>query len=190
MEILAVTHNQHKIKELSAILTPYCQLISLKELNDHDQVVEDGQTYLENALKKGRYFAKKYQRVVLADDSGLMVNYLKGPGVNSRYYSNQGDDANNQLVLKNLQEVSEREAVFTTVLVLVQPSGEYVSFVGETNGTIAQNLKGDNGFGYDQIFYPQGFDQTYAQMSFSQKNKVSHRAKAINLLLQYLSQLK
>ena len=184
IEILVASHNQHKIKELKKIMDhPEIRLVSLSDLNEHDDVIEDGSSFLENALLKARYFANKHHMITLADDSGLCVEALEGrPGIYSARYSGGNYKDNNIKLLKEMEEIENRSAFFISVIVLCYPNGVYRSYLGKAHGYITREEKGLKGFGYDPIFYIPEYQMTFAELEMDTKNLVSHRAKAMNLL--------
>ncbi len=164
---------------------------SLEEYADAPDVVEDGRTFLENGLKKAKTFAEFTGEPVLADDSGLMVDYLDGrPGVySSRYAGEKATDEDNiQKLLREMENVSreKRGASFVCVLVLYMPDGRYEFFEGRWRGLIHERAIGNNGFGYDPVFFLPDREMTVAQMSAEEKNAVSHRARAFDQFALYL----
>jgi XTP/dITP diphosphohydrolase len=168
-------------------------LVSLAEYADVPDVIEDGKTFLENALKKARTVSEFTGEIVLADDSGLEVDFLEGrPGVYSSRYSGAAatDEENIKKLLKELGNVprEKRGASFVCVLVLYFPDGRYESFEGRWRGFICENAFGCGGFGYDPVFYLPDREITVAQMSADEKNGISHRARAFEKLTQYLQQ--
>lgn len=191
IEILIASQNQNKIKELKSIFVHQdIKLISLKDLNDMEDVVEDGKSFLENALLKAKYFANKYQMMTISDDSGLVVEALDGrPGIYSARYSGKGDYENNLKVLCELENVENRKAYFVSEIVLCYPNGVYKSFRGEVHGFIANEIKGAYGFGYDSIFYMPEYQMTFGQLDSEIKNRVSHRANALKLLKENIDEI-
>jgi len=169
--------------------------VSLEDYADAPDVVEDGRTFLENGLKKAKTFAEFTGEPVLADDSGLMVDYLEGrPGVYSSRYAGETatDEDNIRKLLKEMEYVprEERGASFVCVLVLYMPDGRYEFFEGRWRGLIHDRAIGDNGFGYDPVFYLPDREITVAQMSQDEKNAVSHRARAFDQFARYLQHKK
>lgn len=189
MKILLATHNPHKKEELQVLLASLqVDIVTLDELNDHDEVDETGITFFDNAYLKASYFAKKHQLTTLADDSGLVIPSLDGkPGIYSARYSGLGDYENNLKVLREMAHKTDRIAYFVSSLVLMDPSGKYQAFEGRVYGTIMHEMKGSNGFGYDVIFYYPPFKKGFAELSMTEKNKISHRAKAYHMLKEALS---
>ncbi len=191
IEILIASQNQHKIKELKSIFThSEVRLISLKDLNDLEDVIEDGESFLENALLKAKYFANKHNRITISDDSGLVVEALDGrPGIYSARYSGKGDYENNLKVLCELENVENRKAYFVSEIVLCYPNGVYKSYRGEVHGFIANEIKGEQGFGYDSIFYMPEYQMTFGQLDSLIKNRISHRANALKLLKENIDEI-
>ncbi|MCF7930339.1 MAG: XTP/dITP diphosphatase [Acholeplasmataceae bacterium] len=190
-DLIIASQNVHKIRELSAIFNHKgIHLISLKELNDNDDVIEDGHSFLENAIIKASYFAKKYQKPVIADDSGLVIHALDGrPGIYSARYSGGDDHQNNLKVLKEMQDKENRDAYFVSVIVLCYPNGVYKSYEGKVFGIIAIEEKGKNGFGYDSIFYYPDLDKNFAELDSEIKNQISHRANALKQLKEDIDEI-
>ncbi|MDX5474005.1 MAG: XTP/dITP diphosphatase [Bacillaceae bacterium] len=187
-ELIIATNNEGKVKEFQNIFSEKGYTVrSLKDFPEIDDVEETGTTFEENALLKAQTVAKALKVVVIADDSGLEVDALNGePGVYSARYAgtDKNDEANIDKVLEKLQEVPEekRTARFVCVLAVAMPDGESLTVRGTCEGFIANERKGENGFGYDPIFYIKEIDKTMAQLSKEEKNKISHRARAIELL--------
>jgi len=190
-KMLIATQNAHKIRELRALFSHQdIQLISLVDLKDKDDVVEDGQSYFENAYKKAMYFAKKYNMPALSDDSGLNVYALDlKPGIYSARYSGKGDHANNLKVLKEMEGVEDRRAYFISSIVIAYPNGDFKAYEGKFDGFIGQEIKGSHGFGYDAIFYLPEYQMTSAEIEPELKNRISHRAKAMKLLMEDMDEI-
>jgi XTP/dITP diphosphohydrolase len=186
------SRNQGKTGEIQAMLADLgISLFSLKDYPEIPEIVEDGKSFLENALKKGRTVAEATGEIVLADDSGLEVDALRGaPGIYSaRYAGNDADDLqNNRKLLHDLKGVpaANRGAAFRCVLVLYLPDGHYEAFEGRWEGRIAEAPVGKGGFGYDPLFFLPGEGMTVAQLSPEVKNRVSHRAQAFAKLKERL----
>lgn len=184
-KIIFASRNRGKIKEIQALLMDSgVTLLSLNDYPDLPEIKEDGNSFLENALKKARTIAELTGEVVLADDSGLEVEALNGaPGIYSaRYAGGEGDDRKNILkILSDLRGVppARREAVFRCILVLCRPNGRYHAFDGNWKGRITETPVGRGGFGYDPVFYLPERGVTAAQLSADIKNSISHRAKAV-----------
>lgn len=193
MRLIIATKNRSKVKEIKEILSgvPY-KICSLQDLPENFEIVEDGKTFDENALKKSLAVSRVYRDdYVVGEDSGLSVEYLAGePGVYSRRYS--GKDAtdlkNNHKLLKALEEVPplKRKAEFVCFLSLAFAGREEARFEGRVKGLISECLLGQEGFGYDPIFYLPKQKKTMAQLSLSEKNRISHRAKAFFQLRRFL----
>lgn len=185
MKIFLATTNKNKILEIEKILKDIdIELISINDNIKIPEVIEDGKTFEENSLKKAREIAKYTGMITIADDSGLCVEALNGaPGVYSARYSGENATykSNNEKLLKDLSGEKNRNAKFVTVITLCKPSGESYSFRGELKGIILEELRGKDGFGYDPLFYLQEYGKTLAEMP-EEKNRISHRAKAIREL--------
>lgn len=184
MRLLVATQNEFKIKEIKSILKDHFEIVSLKDLNDSEDIIESGDTFFENALLKAGYFAKKHQMLTLADDTGLCVEALNNaPGIFSSRYSGLGTQGNISLLLDELEGVKNRNAYFISVVVLYDPKTmEYQSFKGTIHGVITEEKRGTGGFGYDSVFYIPGEKKTMAEISTELKNKISHRALALEAL--------
>ena len=181
IKILLASQNEHKIKEFKSIFkdTPIT-LISLKDLKDADEVEETELTFTKNAILKAKYFAKKYRMPAISDDSGLCVHALGGkPGVHSKRYANGNDYDNNIKLLNALKDVEDRRAYFYAAIVIYFPDCTYKVYEGEVHGTIGHELKQIDAFGYDPIFYPDGYNQTFADLGPMIKNEISHRGLAL-----------
>ncbi len=185
-KIMIASQNTHKIKELRALFLHHeVELISLKDVNDHEEITEDGQTFFENALKKAMHVAKKYNLPAMSDDSGLIVYALDGrPGIYSARYSGHGDHQNNLKVLHEMKGVEDRRAYFISSIVIAYPNGDFKAYEGKFDGYIGQEERGSNGFGYDAIFYLPEYQKTSAEIEPELKNRISHRAKAMALLVE------
>lgn len=184
--LLIATRNKKKKKELQEILSGFdVQLLSLDDIPPVPEVEEDGRTFEENAIKKALTVARLSNLLTLADDSGLVVDALQGaPGVFSARYAGPeaDDDKNNQKLLLALQNVEEnkRTARFICVIALASPEGSVKTVMGSCEGMILSSLKGGEGFGYDPLFIPQGYDKSFAELSPEIKNRISHRGVALN----------
>lgn len=184
IQILIASQNQNKVKELKKLLNcTDVKIVSLSDLNDKDDVIEDGSSFFENAKIKATYFANKHHMITIADDSGLVVDALNGrPGIYSARYSGQGDYQNNLKVLCEMENVEQRRAYFVASIVLCYPNGVYKHYEGKVHGYIANEIKGDHGFGYDSIFYVPEYQKTFGELEMEIKNLISHRANALRLL--------
>jgi XTP/dITP diphosphohydrolase len=190
-KILIASHNQNKVTEIKDLVKDLdIELISLSDLGDLDEVIEDGSTFFENAYKKAFYFAKKYQMSTLSDDSGLCVMALdEKPGVLSARYTTGGDIENNKKVLTEMVNNKNREAYFICSIVFVNQNFETKSFEGRVYGEIYHEMSGQNGFGYDSIFYYPKLNKTFGNLSKEEKNKISHRANALSQFKDYLYEI-
>ena len=178
--LLFATTNKNKIIEVKSILNEI-DVMTLSELNDYTEIAETGQNFFENAFLKAKYFATKYNIPTLADDSGLVVEALDNrPGVYSKRYSGFGDIENNKKVIEEMKNQINRKAHFVASVVLFFPNGTYYAYEGILDGIIADEMKGNNGFGYDAIMYLPEFNKCVAELDFDIKNKISHRFKAMN----------
>lgn len=190
MKLIIASNNAHKLVEIKAILGDFFEEIqSLREAGiDHD-TVEDGTTFMENAIKKAREIAEISGCCALADDSGICVDALDGaPGIYSARFSGvHGDDkANNRLLLEKLEGAESRKAHYTCAIALVRPDGSTVTAEGYLHGEIGFEEKGENGFGYDPLFILPERGCTTAQISSEEKNAISHRAVALKELVEKL----
>ena len=188
MELIFATHNQNKVKEISAILPSVIKLKSLNDLNFTDQIPETSKTLKGNALIKARTIFNEFQRDCFADDTGLEVEALNGaPGVYSaRYAGNKKRDEDNiYKLLKELRNHDNTKAQFRTVIALIYNHKEFI-FEGIIKGKIIKEIKGGNGFGYDPIFQPENHLLSFAELSTEKKNKISHRAIAFRKLIDFL----
>lgn len=187
MKICFATRNTNKIKEIKAVLGNRFEVLSLDEIGCQEELPETTKTIEGNSQQKAQYVWEKYQIDCFADDSGLEVDALNGePGVDSAFYSGSRDfDKNIDSLLKNLDGKTNRKAQFKTVITLIQ-KGESKQFTGLAKGEILTSRKGKDGFGYDPVFLPEGFEQTFAEMPLAEKNKISHRGKAVQQLVEYL----
>lgn len=195
--IIAASRNQHKITEIEAITKKFgMNIISRDEAGiPKFEIEEDGETFEENSFKKANEIMKVCGKITIADDSGLMVEYLGGaPGVYSaRFAGEDGNDVkNNEKLLMLLEGVpyKERRAKFVSVITMVYPDGECLTARGECEGHIIEAPTGENGFGYDPLFVPEGYQRTFAQLSAEEKNQISHRAKALVQLEKLLAERK
>jgi len=172
------------------MLPSYLTMKSLTDINFFDEIEETGETFEENALLKAKTIFDKTGKNIFADDSGLVIEALDGaPGVYSARYAGTGKDEDNiAKALKELEEKTNRKAYFISIFCLILNGKEYF-FEGRVNGTIATEIMGDNGFGYDPIFIPDGFSKSFAQMTAEEKNTISHRGKAVEKLNDFLTNL-
>lgn len=188
MKLIFATGNQHKLMEVKKIMPSHIELLSLKDIDFTEDIEETGKTLEENALLKAKTIFDKTRIACMADDSGLLVDALNGePGVYSARYAGpeKNDESNTQKLLKELHASNNRSAHFKTVIALVVP-GKEILFDGKIEGQIITEKKGSNGFGYDPVFVPNGYQQTFAELSLDEKSKISHRALAVKKLIEYL----
>lgn len=189
-KLVFATNNQHKLIEIQKKVDSNIKLLSLIDIGFDGNIPETQNTIQGNALQKARYIYDQYHINCFADDTGLEVEALNGaPGVFSARYAgeNASYDDNNNRLLHELQEQENRNAMFITCIALIE-DGKERFFEGCIKGIITSQPKGENGFGYDPIFQPMHYKLTFAEMSLEQKNKISHRAKATSLLLNYLKE--
>ena len=187
-KLIFATNNAHKLGEVQALLGDAFTLVTLRECGITEDIPETADTLEGNALQKARYVYEKTGLDCFADDTGLEVDALGGaPGVHSARYATDGHDfaANNSLLLKNLEGITDRTARFRTVIALILDGVEY-TFEGRVEGTIATAESGSEGFGYDPLFVPSGEIITFAQMSAEAKNAISHRGRAVAKLVNFL----
>lgn len=202
MKIVFATNNQHKLQEIRDILGSEFEIVSLKDIGCDVDIPETGNTLEENAMQKAQYVYDHYNLSCFADDTGLEVKALNGePGVHSARYAEGTDhdsEANMAKLLRNLEGKDNRKARFRTVIALIQkqdvcPCGctsikKVNRFEGIVYGSIATEKHGTAGFGYDPIFVPEGYDKSFAELGESIKNGISHRARAVAKLAEYLKQ--
>ena len=188
MKILAATNNKHKLEELRTILAPQgIEVISAAEAGGISEVDEDQDTFEGNALKKATETAKEKNMVVFADDSGLCVDSLEGrPGVfSARYAGPEASDTDRMAkLLGELEAHEDRSASFVCVIALASPEGQIGTARGECPGKISFSPAGEDGFGYDPIFIPNGYDKTFAQLGEEIKNSLSHRGNALKIAIE------
>ena len=186
-EILIATHNAHKKVEIQQILGENFTVTSLTDYDIHDEIVEDGTTFHANALIKAQYCFDTTGKPSLGDDSGLVVEGLDGrPGIYSARYAGDHDFAKNMAkVLQELEGEENRKAYFVTVMCLVDETGTNY-FEGRVYGNLTKEVRGEKGFGYDPIFIPENYEITFAEMKAEDKNKISHRKKAIEQFLEFV----
>ena len=190
MKLVFATNNKHKLDEVRAILGNRVEILSLNDINCHDDIPETADTLEGNALIKARYIYDKFGVDCFADDTGLEVEALNGePGVYSARYAGEecNSEANMNKLLQNLTGKNNRNAQFRTVIALII-KGEEKLFNGIVKGTISHEKIGNSGFGYDPVFIPEGFSESFAQMSGDMKNSISHRYRATEELNNYLKQ--
>lgn len=192
IKLVFATNNENKIKEINALLTNSIKLLSLKDIGCHEDIPETADTIKGNAILKARYVYEKYGYNCFADDTGLEINSLNGePGVFSARYAGEEKDPGKNMdkVLQKLASQKDRTAQFKTVVALVI-KGETTTFEGIVEGEITTEKHGKDGFGYDPIFKPNGYEITFAEMPLSEKNNISHRGRAVKKLINFLNSTK
>lgn len=189
-EIVLASTNQGKLRELEEFLRDLeVKFLSLSDFPEIPKVVENGKTFEENALKKAMHLAKHISKLAIADDSGLEVNALGGvPGVNSSRFA-EDDEKRIGKLLKMMKGKKDRRAKFVCAIAIVKSEGEAKVVKGEVEGIITEIPKGDHGFGYDPLFMANNYTKTFAEMSIEEKNKVSHRAKALTKAKKVLKEM-
>lgn len=188
MDLVFATNNKNKLEELQKMLGTKINLLSLKDIECYDEIPEDHETLQENASQKAWYIYNKYKKNCFADDTGLEIIALNNePGVYSARYAGKEKDAeaNMSKVLTNMQNQTNRKAQFRTVISLIIEGEEY-QFEGKVEGEILDKKHGEKGFGYDPIFKPEGYTISFAEMDMTEKNKISHRGRAVQKLINYL----
>ena len=189
MILYFASHNQNKVKEIAKLLPEGMELRSLDDLNLHEDIPETASTIEGNSLMKTEYVYKKHRVACFGDDTGLEVDALNGePGVYSARYAGpqKSSEDNMSLLLSKLEGVQNRKARFKTVITFFDENGEISQFTGIATGGITNTKSGSEGFGYDPIFQPDGYPVTFAEMSAEDKNKISHRGKAFEQLVNFL----
>src|SRR6056297_561856 len=187
MELIFATNNKHKLSEVVPLLDDRFDLLSLEDISCREDIPEDQDTLEGNASQKAWYIYNKYQKSCFADDTGLEIEALKGnPGVISARYAGQQRSAQDNMrkVLEEMKGENNRNARFRTVISLIWQGREY-QFEGVVEGSIIAQQKGGEGFGYDPIFIPENHQETFAEMELKEKNKISHRSRAINKLVTF-----
>lgn len=191
MKLVFATNNKNKIKEIKNLLPDSLEILSLKDINCQEEIPETSDTISGNALQKAKYIFDNYGYNCFADDTGLEIDALNGePGIYSARYAGEQKSAedNMQKVLSGLKEKSNRDAQFKTVIALII-DGAATLLEGIAKGEITTEKSGSEGFGYDPIFKPEGFNITFSEMNLDEKNKISHRGKATLKLINHLSNL-
>lgn len=184
MEIILASTNKGKIKELKKMLEKYdINILSLKDINYTDEIEENGTTFEENAIIKAKTISRYTNKIVISDDSGIEIRALNNePGIYSARYSGLGDIENNNLVLRKMKDKTDMYAQYVAVICLYFPNGTYKTYKGICAGEITLNPRGENGFGYDPLFYLPSYNKTMAELDMDEKNKISHRSKALHLM--------
>lgn len=189
MKIVFATNNLNKLKEVQALIPNHIKLLSLKDIECFEEIPETQNTIEGNAIQKATYIKEKYGYNCFADDTGLEVEALNGePGVYSARYAGEqrSDDDNMDKLLQALNNTPNRTAHFKTVISL-QINNKHETFTGICEGKITENKQGDQGFGYDPIFKPKGYEKTFAEMDLNLKNSIGHRGKAVTQLVAFLN---
>ena len=189
MQLVFATNNKNKIKEVKALLPSHLEILSLEEIGCREDIPETSETIEANAHQKAAYVKEKYGYDCFADDTGLEVEALNGaPGVYSARYAGEekNNEANVQKLLKELKDVTNRKARFKTVIALHLEEKAH-SFEGICSGSITTSTRGNEGFGYDPVFQPEGHSQTFAEMTLKEKSSISHRARATRKFIGFLS---
>ncbi len=188
-QLIFATHNAHKADEVKLIVGNLFEVKNLSDINFFDEIPETGNTFKENALQKAQYLYNRLNCNCFADDSGLSVDALKGePGVLSARYAGEPSNSqrNTEKLLNALKNISNRKAQFTTVIAVIL-DGQTHFFEGIIHGSITESPRGEGGFGYDPIFIPDGYDKTFAELPAEIKNKISHRAIAMQKFKQFIN---
>lgn len=188
MKLIIATNNEHKVKEIKAVLPKDFEVLSLREAGITEDIPEEQATLEGNALQKARYIYEKYGKSCFADDTGLEVTALNNaPGIFSARYAGSHCNSEDNMIklLRELSNASDRTARFRTVIALILDGKEYL-FEGEIKGTILHEQQGKGGFGYDPVFQPEGYEDSFAIMPLGTKNRISHRGKAVRKLVTFL----
>jgi XTP/dITP diphosphohydrolase len=188
MELIFASNNKHKLEEVRSVMGAECTILSLSDIDCHDEIPEEKPDLAGNALQKAHYIYQKYHRNCFSDDTGLEIEALNGcPGVYSaRYAGNECSfEDNMNKVLEEMQPFTNRKACFRTVIALILEEKEYL-FEGRVDGIILREKHGRQGFGYDPIFQPLGYDISFAEMDLNEKNTISHRGEALEKLWRFL----
>ena len=189
MKLVFATNNAHKLEEIREMAGGQYEIVSLKEIGCQEEIPEEQDTLEGNALQKARFVKERYGADCFADDTGLEIAALGGePGVRSARYAGEGHDseANMRKVLAKMEGADDRRARFRTVIALILDGEEHL-FEGEVRGEILREKHGAEGFGYDPIFRPEGFAESFAEMSLDAKNAISHRGRATRALIRFLN---
>ena len=189
MKLVFATNNSNKIAEVSNLISNQIAIISLKDIGCNEDIVESEDTIIDNAVLKANYIKNNYGYDCFADDTGLEVDFLNGrPGVYSKRFAgeNSTDKLNMEKLLECMKESNNRNARFRTVIDL-NINNQVITFTGVCEGEILKQRKGNNGFGYDPIFLPKGYNNSFGEMSIIEKNEIAHRSKAVKKLINYLN---
>lgn len=188
MKLVFATHNPNKFREVELLIPQHIQLLSLEDIGCIEDIPETGTTIAENAMLKAGYIKGKYHYSCFADDTGLEINALNGaPGIHTARYAgkHKNTEDNIQKLLAALHHTNNRNACFKTVIALVTTNKKLL-FEGIVNGMVTREKRGSKGFGYDPVFQPEGYTKTFAELPLAVKNQISHRAKAVQQLIDYL----
>lgn len=189
MKLVFATNNLHKLQEIRNLVSDNYQIVGLKEIGIQEEIPENQDTIKGNAIEKAKYIFNKYHFPCFADDTGLEVDFLNGrPGVFSARYAGDGcsSDDNVNKLLTELRGSNNRIARFRTVIAFIENKDNVKLFEGIIEGHIAEQKKGSEGFGYDPVFIPEGYNESFAEMNLTFKNTISHRAKAMQEFIKYL----
>jgi XTP/dITP diphosphohydrolase len=189
MQVILASSNKGKIREFKEILEPLgFEILSLSDINFTGEIIEDGNSFMENSLIKAKTIYEYTKKPVIADDSGICVLALDGaPGIYSARYGNKATDIDRRNhLLFNMKDIKDRTAYFCCSIIFYYKEGLYEHFEGRVYGNIDYEAKGVNGFGYDDVFIPTGYNVTFAETDSESKNKLSHRYKALKLFVEYL----
>ena len=189
MKLVFATNNSNKIKEVSNLISNQIEIMSLKDIGCKEDIVESENTIIDNAILKANYIKNNYGYNCFADDTGLEVDFLNGrPGVYSKRFAgeNSTDELNMEKLLECMKESNNRNARFRTVIAL-NINNQVITFTGVCEGEILKQRRGNNGFGYDPVFLPKGYNNSFGEMSIIDKNKIAHRSKAVKKLINYLN---
>ena len=190
-ELIFVTNNPHKLKEISAIIGDHFRVLSLSDIGFKEEIEENALTIEGNASLKAWYIFNKYAKDCFADDTGLEIDTLGGkPGVKSARYAGEDCNPENNIkkVLNEMQNTTNRKARFRTVISLIM-GGKELQFEGTVEGVILHEKRGIDGFGYDPVFVPNGYTKSFAELTLEEKNRISHRARATRKLIDHLKRL-
>ena len=189
MKLVFATNNSNKIKEVSNLISNQIEIINLKDIGCKENIIESENTIIDNAILKANYIKNNYGYDCFADDTGLEVDFLNGrPGVYSKRFAgeNSTDELNMEKLLECMKESNNRNARFRTVIAL-NINNQVITFTGLCEGKILKQRRGNNGFGYDPVFLPKGYNNSFGEMTVIEKNKIAHRSKAVKKLINYLN---
>lgn len=189
--VVIATNNKNKVREFESILkTNKIEFKTLKDIGYNKEIIEDGNTFEENALIKAKTISEELGVIAISDDSGLMCEGLNGaPGIYSaRYAGTHNDSDNNKLLIQNLKNIDNKNAKYVCAICLYHPNGNYKIVVGEVHGIIIDTPHGENGFGYDPYFYIPSWGETFAEVSLEKKNEISHRSIALNKMKELINE--